>query len=117
LPLAPAAISNLPLPPGFAQFGQVSETLPFSPPFIYPGQAKSGAGGSRPRRKQRCRQFDTQGFCPRGLTCPYDHSLPEFTQVQPVPMTMEANDGKHPCYDSHGFPSRMVGWRKVFECN
>ncbi|KAI5463144.1 hypothetical protein BGZ63DRAFT_352741 [Mariannaea sp. PMI_226] len=30
-------------------------------------------GRNQSRRKGRCRDFDTKGFCSRGSTCPYDH--------------------------------------------
>lgn len=40
-----------------------------------PGMPPQGFGGGRnqPRRRGRCRDFDTKGFCSRGSTCPYDH--------------------------------------------
>lgn len=27
----------------------------------------------RPRRKERCRDYDTRGICTRGGACPYEH--------------------------------------------
>ncbi|KAH6996501.1 hypothetical protein BKA56DRAFT_471470 [Ilyonectria sp. MPI-CAGE-AT-0026] len=43
----------------------------------YPGMPKFpqpyGSGRGQPRRKGRCRDFDTKGFCSRGSTCQYDH--------------------------------------------
>ncbi|KAF5243674.1 hypothetical protein FAUST_2757 [Fusarium austroamericanum] len=43
----------------------------------YPGMPsfpQQGFGGKNQSRKRgRCRDFDTKGFCSRGSTCPYDH--------------------------------------------
>lgn len=41
----------------------------------YPGMPPfpSGPRGGRSRRRGRCRDFDTKGYCSRGGTCPYDH--------------------------------------------
>lgn len=32
-----------------------------------------GVRGGRQRRNRRCRDFDTKGFCSRGVACPYEH--------------------------------------------
>jgi RNA-binding protein 26 len=39
------------------------------------GQAGSPIGGFPPpaKRNQRCRDYDTKGFCARGNTCIYEH--------------------------------------------
>ncbi|KAH7160309.1 hypothetical protein B0J13DRAFT_540942 [Dactylonectria estremocensis] len=43
----------------------------------YPGMPNFpqayGGGRGQQRRKGRCRDFDTKGFCSRGSTCQYDH--------------------------------------------
>ena len=37
-----------------------------------PSQSPSGHG-LPPRLKQRCKDYDTKGFCVLGSTCPYEH--------------------------------------------
>ncbi|CAI4210630.1 unnamed protein product [Parascedosporium putredinis] len=81
---------------GFPGFPRGPDGLPFPSPFMYPGQGRGGAkGGNKRGRKQRCRQFDTQGFCPRGLTCPHDHSLPDFPAAS-LPLSLGINAAYDP---------------------
>ena len=42
----------------------------------YPGMPQfpgAGGRGGRQRKRGRCRDFDTKGFCARGSSCNYDH--------------------------------------------
>ncbi|CAI6098424.1 unnamed protein product [Clonostachys chloroleuca] len=41
----------------------------------YPGMGQFMGNGSRgqPRRRGRCRDFDSKGYCSRGTSCMYDH--------------------------------------------
>lgn len=52
--------------PGVPSFPQASSAI---------GQSWSPAGGfpPKPKRAQRCRDYDTKGFCARGNTCLYEH--------------------------------------------
>lgn len=49
--------------------------LPFPGMSGSPTGFQQGAGNSLPPRKpgQRCRDYDTKGFCALGTACPYDH--------------------------------------------
>lgn len=40
-------------------------------PHQFGGQGSSGFAGSG--RRERCRDYDTQGYCARGDSCPYEH--------------------------------------------
>lgn len=50
-------------------------TLPGAPspngPHQFGGQAS--AAFAEPGRRERCRDYDTQGYCARGDSCPYEH--------------------------------------------
>jgi hypothetical protein len=39
----------------------------------------NGSGFGAPPRPQRCRDYDTKGYCATGPSCPYDHSNDPFT--------------------------------------
>ncbi|KAG8667258.1 hypothetical protein FPOAC2_12416 [Fusarium poae] len=53
----------------FLQMGSMGLPYPGMPNF-----PQQGFGGkSQSRKRGRCRDFDTKGFCSRGSTCPYDH--------------------------------------------
>ncbi|PCD43686.1 hypothetical protein AU210_002776 [Fusarium oxysporum f. sp. radicis-cucumerinum] len=54
----------------FLQMGSMGMPYPGMPNFPQQG---FGGGRGQPRRRGRCRDFDTKGFCSRGSTCPYDH--------------------------------------------
>lgn len=54
----------------FLQMGSMGMPYPGMPNFPQQG---FGGGKNQSRKKGRCRDFDTKGFCSRGSTCPYDH--------------------------------------------
>lgn len=62
----------------------------------YPGMPKFpqpyGGGRGQPRRKGRCRDFDTKGFCSRGSTCQYDHGNESIFMPQSMGLP---GDGKY----------------------
>jgi RNA-binding protein 26 len=93
-PMAPQAFPNLPQmpspPPGMPPFDASSPMaallamqamgmpLPGMPPYSQAGspgaQAGPPIGGFPPTgKRQRCRDYDTKGFCARGNTCIYEH--------------------------------------------
>ena len=54
--------------------------LPGMPPLPHPGSPNGhpqfggqGPAGPRNTRRERCRDYDTQGYCARGDACPYEH--------------------------------------------
>lgn len=54
-------------------------------------------GGPNPymrKKKQRCWEFDAKGYCSRGLTCKFDHSV-DLSAMQPpyVPSNADTDDG------------------------
>lgn len=56
----------------------------FAPPF------QSQRGKKHGRRRGRCREFDTKGFCSRGNTCVYDHGNEEaFMPTDPEGRLLE----------------------------
>lgn len=74
------------MPPGMPQFDPNNPMealmqmqamgMPFPAMSNYP-HLQQGFGGrnqrNQPRRRGRCRDFDTKGYCSRGSTCMYDH--------------------------------------------
>ncbi|KAJ4012867.1 hypothetical protein NW752_006138 [Fusarium irregulare] len=54
----------------FLQMGAMG--MPYSGMPNFPQQSFNG-GKNQSRKRGRCRDFDTKGFCSRGSTCPYDH--------------------------------------------
>ncbi|KAF2456240.1 hypothetical protein BDY21DRAFT_348342 [Lineolata rhizophorae] len=80
------AMGMPPMPP----FSQLSSGSPTGfrpgqqpPGFPRPGQQRSPSGDMPPRKfGQRCRDYDTKGFCSRGANCPYDHG-PEAEAYDP----------------------------------
>lgn len=54
----------------------------------------SGTSGSPTVKKQRCRDYDTKGFCARGNNCMYEHGV-DSIYVPPV----NDNDGKYLGHD------------------
>jgi len=68
----------------FLQMGAMG--MPYSGMPNFPQQS-FGGGKSQSRKRGRCRDFDTKGFCSRGSTCPYDHGN------EPILMP-QGNDGK-----------------------
>ncbi|ORY11038.1 hypothetical protein BCR34DRAFT_601640 [Clohesyomyces aquaticus] len=61
------SIPGLPLPPP-PSMGLAGSSLPF-PAFGSP----SWTDLSRPVKANRCRDYDTKGFCVKGSNCPYEH--------------------------------------------
>jgi hypothetical protein len=54
--------------------------LPLMPPLPHPGTTNGhpqftgqGPVGPRAMRRERCRDYDTQGYCASGDACPYEH--------------------------------------------
>ncbi|KAF5026719.1 hypothetical protein F66182_1187 [Fusarium sp. NRRL 66182] len=85
MPFDPKAIE------AFLQMGPMGMAYPGMPNFAQQG---FGGGRNQPRRRGRCRDFDTKGFCSRGSTCPYDHGN-ESIFVPP------GNDGESDRYHTH----------------
>ncbi|KAM0420592.1 hypothetical protein ACHAPT_011638 [Fusarium lateritium] len=68
-----------------------------------PGMPQQGFGGGRnpARRRGRCRDFDTKGFCSRGSTCPYDHGNESL--FVPPPMGPGGDE-----YDPNEYPFSLM---------
>ncbi|MBE3046831.1 zinc finger CCCH domain-containing protein [Candidatus Bathyarchaeota archaeon] len=49
------------------------------------------------KKRQRCREFDSKGYCSRGLTCKFDHSI-DFgaMQLPQLPAGGDAYEGMNP---------------------
>lgn len=95
--LSPSAVyANLPLLP----FDPTNpQSFPF-PPNMYAGQA---AGGLNPfiRKKKRCWEFDAKGYCSRGLTCKFDHSV-DLSAIPPLqPAGVDTDEGISPLLPPH----------------
>jgi len=56
---------------GFPLPGMPPLPLASSPPAF--GQAGSPGRDLPPGRKERCKDYDTKGFCALGSVCPYEH--------------------------------------------
>lgn len=54
----------------FLQMGSMG--MPYPGISNFPQQSFGGVR-NQARKRGRCRDFDTKGFCSRGSTCPYDH--------------------------------------------
>jgi RNA-binding protein 26 len=93
-PMAPQAFPSLPQmpspPPGMPPFDPnnpmaallamqaMGMPLPGMPPYQPAGSPGAQAGSPisgfpPPMKRQRCRDYDTKGFCARGNTCIYEH--------------------------------------------
>ncbi|OIW32218.1 hypothetical protein CONLIGDRAFT_660283 [Coniochaeta ligniaria NRRL 30616] len=61
--------------------------LPPLPPFPQPGQQQRS--GQPPRRRQRCRDYDTKGYCARGNSCMFEHGTDSIfvPPVMPLPQS------------------------------
>ncbi|SPN99588.1 uncharacterized protein DNG_02440 [Cephalotrichum gorgonifer] len=96
-PGAPSLLSPSSVYPGFPTLDPATQqSFPFLPG-LYPGQ-NMGAGGPYMRKKKpRCWEFDAKGYCSRGLTCKFDHSV-DMSAIQPpqLPAGTGAEDGYDP---------------------
>ncbi|KAJ4270398.1 hypothetical protein NW762_002079 [Fusarium torreyae] len=90
----------------FLQMGSMGMPYPGMPGFPQQG---FGVGRNQPRKRGRCRDFDTKGFCSRGSTCPYDHGnesifvppgTDEYDPNDPFSMLANAQNSMNPW----GFP-------------
>ncbi|KAH7238850.1 hypothetical protein BKA59DRAFT_424233 [Fusarium tricinctum] len=77
----------------------------------YPGisnfpQQSFGGGRNQARKRGRCRDFDTKGFCSRGSTCPYDHGNESIF----VPPGTEEYDPNDPFSVLANAPKSMNPW-------
>ncbi|CAJ0549038.1 Ff.00g026510.m01.CDS01 [Fusarium sp. VM40] len=77
----------------------------------YPGisnfpQQSFGGGRNQARKRGRCRDFDTKGFCSRGSTCPYDHGNESIF----VPPGTEEYDPNDPFSMLANAPNSMNPW-------
>jgi RNA-binding protein 26 len=88
------------LPPGMPAFDPNNpmeammqmQAMGLLPPMPKMYQPLGGRGG-RPRRRGRCRDFDTKGYCSRGSSCMFDHGN---ESVYVPPAGNMGNDGR--CY-------------------
>jgi RNA-binding protein 26 len=64
------------------------------PPNLFPGAAGNGLNPST-RKKKRCWEFDAHGYCSRGLTCKFDHSV-DFSALPPLPSASLDTDEGNP---------------------
>ena len=89
---ASSAYANLaPLDPTHPQAFQF-------PPGPYPGQAMARPNPYMRKKKPRCWEFDSKGYCSRGLTCKYDHSIDFSTmQLPQLPASGDVEEGTHNC--------------------
>lgn len=74
-----------------------TQAFPF-PPSSYPGQAMARPNPYMRKKKPRCWEFDSKGYCSRGLTCKYDHSI-DFSAMQPpqLPAGGDTDEGTQCC--------------------
>lgn len=108
------SMSLPPLPAGMPQFDvnnpmdafmqMQAMAMPFPGLHSFP-QLNFGGRPPRhqPKRKGRCRDFDTKGFCYRGSTCMYDHGNESIY----VPPSASNGDGKKtplPCSSPISMP-------------
>jgi RNA-binding protein 26 len=63
-----------------------------------------GAGFPPARRAQRCRDYDTKGFCARGNSCKFEHGT-DSIYVPPPPA-----DGKHKVYENSPRIPQILNW-------
>ena len=69
--------------------------IPIPPASELPRPVYSGTTMLPPRRKKgRCRDYDTKGYCSRGSHCMYEHG-PEPAYMPTPPFGPSASDGKH----------------------
>ncbi|KAI0915145.1 hypothetical protein F4823DRAFT_571067 [Ustulina deusta] len=102
--------SRFPGPPGSVPYGG---PLPFGPPPIdansiieniqilqsllpsaadFPSSVYSGTFTPPSRRKQRCRDYDTKGYCSRGRNCNFDHVSEQSYILPPMPVAIDEYD-------------------------
>ncbi|KAF4991570.1 hypothetical protein FGRMN_7688 [Fusarium graminum] len=70
LPPRPDLSFNPQVMEAFLQMGSMGMPYPGMPNFSQQGFV---GGRNQSRKRGRCRDFDTKGFCSRGSTCQYDH--------------------------------------------
>lgn len=71
--------------------------LPPLPPFPQPGQQQQQHPKQPPRRRQRCRDYDTKGYCARGSSCMFEHGTDSIfvPPVMPLPQS-PGHEGRTP---------------------
>jgi hypothetical protein len=75
--------------------------LPQLPPFLGPPPA----GQQQQRKRQRCRDYDTKGYCARGNSCMYEHGTDSIFVPPVMPLARSpGNEGKF-CSDHYSFGS------------
>ena len=57
------------------------------------------------RRRQRCRDYDTKGYCLRGPACPYDHISEPLFMPGGMPPQAEGQSLLHSC-----FSAPLIDW-------
>ncbi|KAI0161883.1 hypothetical protein GGR52DRAFT_561434 [Hypoxylon sp. FL1284] len=90
--------------------------LPIPPTTDFPKPVYSGASPAPRRRRQRCRDYDTKGYCARGNSCRFEHSAdPAFMpslgpsandeydpnnvfSMPQIPSMAMANQSQHPTF-------------------
>ncbi|KAK5138458.1 hypothetical protein LTR08_000044 [Meristemomyces frigidus] len=61
------------------------------PPMPDAGSPSASNGFGPPRSGQRCRDYDTKGYCARGISCPYEHGENPYI----VPQLNDEYDPNH----------------------
>ncbi|KAF4345188.1 RNA-binding [Fusarium beomiforme] len=92
----------------FLQMGSMGMPYPGMPNFP---QQSFGGGRNQLRRRGRCRDFDTKGFCSRGSTCPYDHGNESIF----VPPGTDEYDPSDPFAILANTPNNMNPWANLPE--
>ena len=68
--------------------------MPLPPMPEFPPQGRSPHPGQQPRRRQRCRDYDTKGYCARGNTCMFEHGTDSIFVPPPLPLPQpQSNEG------------------------
>lgn len=90
---SPTGASDFPMPPFDPFNGLPMDVLVQMQAMGLPFPDMVGGRGP-PRRRGRCRDFDTKGYCSRGSTCQYDHGNGNDSLYMPP---LRSQDGKlHP---------------------
>ncbi|ROT38643.1 hypothetical protein SODALDRAFT_167470 [Sodiomyces alkalinus F11] len=100
-------------------------TLPTTPAYGLPQQPPPFPSGPQPRppygapqtsrrRRQRCRDFDTKGFCARGNSCQFDHGMgPIYLPSDPVGRPDDYSTGMAAALLSQNFQQLQQLWEAV----
>jgi hypothetical protein len=71
--------------------------MPLPPMPDFTSQGPPPQGGQSGKKRQRCRDYDTKGYCARGNTCMFEHGTDSiFVPPMPLPQA-QGSEGKPLC--------------------